>query len=98
MATPNKRPRLSDSRTPSMQVKVVAVKDSTKVQHWDFNKEQATPRSIHRNTVAGITDGKRALRFTLFRDLADKINEGQSYIVKDYAVSKFGEDTILCTK
>lgn len=44
-------------RVPALTIKVIALKETMEVQHWDFAEEGAQPLSSHKNLVASISDG-----------------------------------------
>lgn len=78
------------NRLPTMTIKVIAVKEVVRVQNWDFKEGDVIPTTTHKNAVAAISDGKSVLKFTMFEDLAKQVEEGKSYIVKNYGLSKDG--------
>ncbi|XP_030269151.1 uncharacterized protein LOC115579694 isoform X2 [Sparus aurata] len=78
------------NRLPTMTIKVIAVKEVVRVQNWDFKEGDVIPTTTHKNAVAAISDGKSVLKFTIFEDLAKQVEEGKSYIVKNYGLSKYG--------
>lgn len=72
-----------------MAIKVIALKETVKVQHWDFAEEGARPLSSHKNLVAAISDGSSVLKFVLFEELANQVQQGKSYVIKNYGISQF---------
>ena len=100
MAHATKRFRMDTDGTSvaSIKLKVVALKQFIKVRHWDLS-EEAKPKNAHTNTVAGVTDGDSVFKFTLFSDLAAQVEEGHTYIFKNYQKAKYGSaNSLLCCK
>ena len=80
----------------STKLKIVALQEFIKVRHWD---EEWRPKNPHINTVAGVTDGEKVFKFTLFKDLASQVEEGNTYIFKNFEKAKYGnEGSLLCRK
>ncbi|CAJ1057740.1 uncharacterized protein LOC115579694 isoform X1 [Xyrichtys novacula] len=75
---------------PPLKVKVVALHKKTSVPTWLFDKGEAHPLVKHVNCTAAITDGVTVVKFTAYEDIAAKIKEGGSYIIKNYGMSKYG--------
>lgn len=78
-----------------MAIKVIALKETVKVQHWDFAEEGARPLSSHKNLVAAISDGSSVLKFVLFEELANQVQQGKSYVIKNYGISQFGNQRTM---
>ena len=53
---------------------------------------------MHRNTTAAVSDGKTVMKFILFNDLAKEVEEGRSYLIRNYGLSKYGTQQTLLTQ
>ena len=85
-------------RLPQIKVKVLAVKDTTKVQRWEFDGEGAKATQVYQNRTAAVTDGQTVQKCVLFEDLLQQINEGQTYIVRNYGMSKCGHTKSMLSR
>ncbi|CAJ1071400.1 uncharacterized protein LOC115579694 isoform X1 [Xyrichtys novacula] len=77
-------------RLPPLKVKVIALQSQMKVSAWEFAEGEARPLKVHNSCTAAVSDRVSVTKFILFQNLADKIVEGGSYIIKNYSVSKNG--------
>ena len=99
MAPPAKRFRhLETENTPLLKLKVITMITTQRVQRWTIGVEEARADLAHTNTVAAASDGQQIYEFVLFQELAAQIEEGKSYIVKNYSFSKFSKDSLLSTR
>lgn len=84
-------------KRPSITIKVVALKESTKVQRWEFSNGGARALSSHTNVVAAISDNT-VVKFILFKNLPSQVQVGNCYAIKNYGVGKYGAQKSMLSR
>ncbi|MEQ2272087.1 hypothetical protein XENORESO_014454, partial [Xenotaenia resolanae] len=79
-------PELPYFRPPPLHISVLKIEDSQKIIEWYFEEQTARPTTIKKNKIAIISDGHSVAKITLFEKFADKVKEGNSYLIRDHAV------------
>ncbi len=85
-------------RFPPLTIKIVALKKKTKVSCWDICGSDLRPLSRFDNYCAAISDGSTVMKMVLFEDLVAGAKEGGTYIIKNYGVSSYGGQSLLCRR
>ena len=91
----NKR---TNERLHSFTIKIVILREQTKVQEWKISDKEALAVTTLKNDVAGVSDGKRATKFLLFEELAKGIEEGNLYRIKHFGWSNYGDIKVMLTR
>lgn len=83
------------NRFPPLTLKVVALKETTKVIGWEIKGGVARPLARHKNFTAAVSDGSTTMKFVIFNEICNGVQAGKTYIVKNYGLSRFGGQVLL---
>lgn len=81
-----------------MAIKIISVVETKRVTRWEMEGGKPKPHQIHINKLAAVSDGKSVMKFVLFTNLASEVKEGNSYLIKNYGLNKYGAQKSMLSK